>query len=98
MSGDPSALILNLAFSGICLARVGSSSTPPWRPSVHQLGSKRSDEASGKVSQQGTAQCLSLKHFYMRVSCGDLVFIRCHPLSRKCSCVLQYVRTNGLFP
>jgi hypothetical protein len=51
MSGDPSALILNLAFSGSYLSRVGSSSTPPWRPSVHQLGSKRSDEASGKVSQ-----------------------------------------------
>jgi type VI protein secretion system component VasF len=51
VSGDPSALILNLAFSGSYLSRVGSSSTAPWRPSVHQLGSKRSDEASGKVSQ-----------------------------------------------
>jgi hypothetical protein len=61
MSGDPFALILKLAFSGSCLARVGSSSTPPWRPSVHQLGSKRSDEASGKVSQQETAQGLTLQ-------------------------------------
>jgi hypothetical protein len=51
MSGDPSALILKLAFSGSCLARVGSSSTAPWRLSVHQMGSKRSEEASGKVSQ-----------------------------------------------
>jgi hypothetical protein len=60
MSGDPSALILNLAFSGSYLSRVGSSSTAPWTPSVHQLGSKRSDEASGKVSQQATAHNKSL--------------------------------------
>jgi hypothetical protein len=59
MSGNPYALILNLAFSGRCLARVGSSSTPPWRPSVHQLGSNRSDEASGKVSQQETTHRLA---------------------------------------
>jgi hypothetical protein len=59
MSGDPSAHILKLAFSGSCLARVGSSSTAQCRPSVHQLGSKHSDEASGKVSQQATAELLN---------------------------------------
>jgi hypothetical protein len=58
MSGEPSALILNLAFSGCCLARVGSSSTAPWRPSVHQLGSKRSDEASKRRLIIGSRACL----------------------------------------
>jgi hypothetical protein len=72
MSGDPSALIPNLAFSGSCLARVGSSSTPPWRPSVHQLGSKRSDEASGKVSQQETAHN-EILHETLALDGGELL-------------------------